>query len=112
MAAHAPRRLAIPDQRFGKRAGFVKFGGNVGETPPQSRLRGSPVQFSCLTTLAKSSRIRRLHAEAEILLRLPGVPLNLPFDSRLVALDIRNFEEALMEPRAIELLRPRFRQRF
>ena len=109
---HAPRRPAIPDQRFGERGGFVEFGGNAGESPSQRCLRGAAVQFPCLTTLPKSSRIGRLSCETEVLLRPAGVPLDLLVGSRLVALEVGHLEKALMEPGAVELMRLGFRQHF
>ncbi len=60
--------------------------------------------------LAESRRIGRLPGETEVLLRPAGVPLDLLFGARLVALDVRHFEDALMEPRAIEVLRLGLRQ--
>ena len=47
-----------------------------------------------------------LQAEAEVFLRLACEPLNLPADGRLIVLDVSHLEEALMDPRSVEPLRP------
>ena len=74
----------------------------------QRRLRGSLVQFARLATLAKNIQIGRLQAKAEVLRRLACEPLNLPCSCRIIALDVSHFEEALVDPRSAESLRPQF----
>ena len=41
-----------------------------------------------------------LQAKAEVLVRLAGEPLNLPIDGRLIAIDISDFKEALVNSRS------------
>ena len=74
----------------------------------QRCLRGSPVQPARLATLAESILIGRLQAKAQILLRLACEPLNLPRSSHSIALDVSEFEEALVYPRSTDSLRPQF----
>src|SRR5271156_4576176 len=99
---------AITRQRVGTRIGLFKFGGGVPEPMAQRCLRGSLVQFARLATLAKSILIGRLQAKAEVLRRLACEPLNLPRSGRVIALDVSDFEEALVDPRSAESLRPQF----
>src|ERR1019366_3978412 len=104
----SPHGLAITRQRVGTRIGLFKFGGGVRESMVQRCLRGSPVQFARLATLAKSILIGRLQAKAEVLHRLACEPLNLPRSGRIIALNVSDFEEALVDPRSAESLPPRF----
>jgi len=48
----------------------------------------------------------RLQAKAQVLLRLACVPLKFPVDGSLVALDVGDFEETLVDPRAADSHHP------
>jgi hypothetical protein len=61
-----------------------------------------------LTALAVDVPTGRLQSEAEVLLRLTCEPLSLPGDGRLIALDVSQFEEALMDSGAVEPLLSHF----
>jgi hypothetical protein len=100
-AAHG---LAVSRQRVGTRISFLEVRRDVPESRAQRRLRGSFVQFAGLATPAKNVQMGRLQAKAEVLLRLACVPLNFPGDGSLIALDVGHFEEALVDPRAVDTL--------
>src|ERR1700734_3539512 len=104
------RRTAwqLPDSASARASASSKFGGCVPEPMAQRCLRGSSVQFARLATLAKTILIARLQAKAKVLLWLACEPLNLPRSGRIIALNVSDFEEALVDPRSAESLRPEF----
>jgi hypothetical protein len=101
-------RGEVTRQRVGTRIGLFKFGGGVPEPMAQRCLSGSPVELGRLATLAKSILIGHLQVKAEVLRWLACEPLNLPRSGRIIALDVSDFEEALVDPRSPESLCPQF----
>jgi hypothetical protein len=94
--------LAVTRKRVSARISLFEGFGQIPEFPAPRRLRGSLVQLAGLATLAGNIEAGCLQAKAEVLLRLACVPLSFPGDGSLVAVDVGDFEEALVDPRAVD----------